>query len=105
MKLTINSNAIKFETEKASLIKLPKSNSKFWLTNRCCYLNGWIASIYINKDYEYYLDNSEKISGEDIIDAFSEKEANYRTQEVRVYEHIPEIKKAKKVTVDDGLKR
>ena len=40
MNITINSNAIQAETEKALLIKVPKENYAFWYPKRFCNQSG-----------------------------------------------------------------
>lgn len=39
-KVTTNSNLIQHETERAVLIKLPKSEFKFWHPSKCCRTSG-----------------------------------------------------------------
>ena len=40
MELILNSNAIQHETDSAILIKLPKSDMKFWHPTKMCKLKG-----------------------------------------------------------------
>lgn len=108
MKIVINSNAIKYETNKAYLIKLPKENVLFWISQKCVYPDGYKATIYINEHYDYIGEEKKHkitISGESIIELFQNSEACVAQDKPMYIHHKPEKKEAINVDADDELKR
>lgn len=113
MRFKINDQSVKYFTGKAYLISIPKSDYAFWLTAKCCYegINRGYT-IYLNEDYTYYTAKKKgkakgKISGEELIDKFSDYQFNVRTRpEVIKTEHVPEdVEPVKEVKVDKSLLR
>lgn len=120
MKKVISSNLVKFETAKAYLIALPKSDVDFWLTKKCCYQKGSDRySIYVNPKYTYIGRKRDtharvEIDGADLVLQFDNYNHFYRGKEkpkpepetVEIIHHTPESKEAlTTVTVDSSLLR
>lgn len=50
MRCEINVNQIKFNTGKAMLITIPRTNSKFWIPSSLIYVHNHTATVYLPKD-------------------------------------------------------
>lgn len=50
MRCEINTNQIKYNTGKAMLITIPKTNSKFWMPVSLVYIHEHAATVYLPED-------------------------------------------------------
>ena len=95
---TFNISQIKAETEKAMLIKAPKSRRCFWIPNSLIRFSRKEYSFAIFNDFTYRTDKGELFTASEIIDLFGN---HIRTN----YYNKPEKLEAKHVEADDSLKR
>lgn len=109
MKILFNRNAVKYETEKAVLIKVPKQNCKVWLPKSLIKTKMWFYSAYLPKDMEFTLligrDDRKRCSAQTLQNFFEGQIFSCGTEKTEVYYHKPKKFKPKKVEVDDSLKR
>lgn len=109
MKILFNRNAIKYETKKAVLIKVPKQNCKVWLPKSLTKPKMWFYSAYLPKDMEFTLfigrDGKKRCSAQALQNLFEGQTFSALQEKTKVYYHKPKKLKPKKVVVDDSLKR
>ena len=109
--IDINDNQVKYDTGKASLIKLPGSEDKFWVSNKCVRSGKHSAAlnIGINTDFSYHAVRGKTIkfelSGEDIIEAFEGEVVSAPQPKVTFIENKPDHIEPKDVEADDSLLR
>ena len=97
-KATFNISQIKAETEKAMLIKAPKSRRCFWIPKSLIsfYYNKYCFAIF--DDFSYRTEKGELFTASEIIDLFG--------NQIRInHYNKPEKLEAKHVEADDSLKR
>lgn len=116
MKLMINAQQIKKEYTNSYLISIPNTRGHhFYLSKKCCYPNGWFATIYINENFTYYcvsgakLKNKFELSGEELIDKLEnvnkQVSSDADTGAQVLLHNVPEKKEAKETSAIDELKR
>lgn len=111
--VNINKNQVKYDTGSASLIKLPGSEDKIWVPNKCIREGAHRAALNVgfNEDWSYHAVRGKtikfEISGEDVIEAFRNMTVVGRQEdEIERYEHFPMRIKSKGVKqVDPSLIR
>ena len=97
-KAIFNISQIKAETEKAMLIKAPKSRRCFWIPKSLIsfYHNKYCFAIF--DDFSYRTEKGELFTASEITDLFGDHiRANYYSK--------PKKLEAKHVEADDSLKR
>lgn len=109
MKIYIQKNAIKYETDKAILVKIPRQKFKVWLPKSLVKDTLWFYTVFLPEDMTFTLifNNHDKkyCSAESLSKLFEGQELRIIHKE-KVEHHIPkEIKNIQKVEVDDSLKR
>lgn len=95
---TFNISQIKAETEKAMLIKAPKSRRCFWIPKSLIRFSRKVYSFAIFDDFTYRTEKGELFTASEITDLFGD---HIRTN----YYNKPEKLEAKHVEADDSLKR
>ena len=111
--VNINKNQVKYNNGSASLIKLPGSEDKIWVPNKCIREGVHMAALNVgfNEDWSYHAVRVKTIkfdiSGKDVIEAFSNMDVvDRQAAEIEIYEHFPARIKSKGVkTVDPSLVR
>lgn len=71
-KLEANSNLIQHDTGNAVLIKLPKSDLKFWHPKKCVRTsgkNGYRMSISYTDDFEFKCERKGGVGGKEILES------------------------------------
>lgn len=94
---TFKISQIKAETEKAMLIKAPKSRRCFWIPKSLIRFYHQEYSFAIFDDFSYRTEKGELFTYSEIIDLFGK---NIRTN----YYNKPEKLEAKHIEADDSLK-
>ncbi|HCX40496.1 MAG TPA: hypothetical protein DG851_05790 [Lactobacillus acetotolerans] len=109
MKILFNRNAVKYETKKAVLIKVPRQNCKVWLPKSLIKPKMWFYSAYLPKDMEFTLligrNSKKRCSAQTLQNFFEGQIFSCGTEKTEVYYHKPKKFKPKKVEADDSLKR
>lgn len=112
MKAYIINSQIKYDTGKASLITLPHTNKKVWISNKLIFdKNNYSKIVYLPEDFEFNgvsgKNNKFKISAQQVYDAFSGTDAPNKSNKPKEYieKYIPEHIDPVEVSVDDDLKR
>lgn len=111
--ININKNQVKYDTGSASLIKLPNSDNKIWVSNKCIREGVHRAALNVgfNEDWSYHAVRGKTIkfelSGLSAIESFSNMNiVEKQEKEIERYEHFPVRIKSKGVKpVDPSLIR
>lgn len=105
MEIKFNKNAVKYETQKAALIKIPRSKYKVWIPLSLIRHKYWFLRAFLPENMKFTLlkgrDTRLQCSAETLTELF--EGIVLPTSSVEVYTP-PEIK-PKKVDVDESLKR
>ena len=80
MIINFNSNLILWETDKAYLVKLPKTDYQFWVSKKLCKIygkSGYMVRMFVPENFEVKIQKTgkSKFNKFDIID---EKILNYK---------------------------
>lgn len=107
MKVLINANQVKYNTGKAFLITIPRTEWKFWMPAKLVYSNrdGHSKSVYIPDDMEIHcVDGNKKfeIDAEQLASYFDHVSIG---QKQKPYHHVPERMEAKKMNANEELMR
>lgn len=104
----INANQVKYDTGYSSLIKLPNSDNKIWVSNKCIRegMHRTVLNVGFNDDWSYNAVRGKtikfEISGESVIEAFK----NQVVQKPEMFkENKPKRIEAGKIDVDTELIR
>lgn len=106
MKIFFQENAIKYETEKAMLVAIPKSHYKVWIPKSLVKPHLWFYGAYIPANMTFSIVDGKKkskYSAQGLVDRFQNK-MNIDNQ-VEIEYHTPQKINPKKVEVDESLKR
>jgi len=105
-------NQIKHSTDTMSLVKIPHSENKVWVPNKCIRSgkNRQALCIGINDEWQYRAIRAKtlrfEMSGNEIIDAFSKVNVKSKQFKILFEDHKPTIKKVSGIQdVDDELIR
>lgn len=105
MEINFNKNAVKYETSKAALIKVPKSNYKVWIPLSLIRHKYWFLRAFLPKNMEFTLLKGKntrlRCSAQELADMFK----GIGLPKVTVEVYTPPKIKPKKVDVDESLKR
>lgn len=114
MKAYINNSQIKYETGKATLITLPRTNNKaFWIPSRLIYpaKQEHLSIVYIPESMQFRVINHKSRSkhvdlwsAERIYEHLEQTTETYSVDN-SVVENVPKKMKAKEVEALDELKR
>lgn len=104
MKIYFQENSIKYETLKATLVKVPKRNLKVWIPSRFIRRVNWYYEAYLPDSMAFHLINKVgkyAVSAQTLKDIFDgEGRPGFKVEE-----HTPREVKPKRVEADDSLKR
>lgn len=107
MKINFNKNAVKYNTAKAMLVKVPKSNYLVWLPDSLVHIKHWYLEAYLPDSMTFTLlinkNKKQKCSAESLCELF--ESTTKEDPVITVTEHKPEPIKPKKVDAIDELKR
>lgn len=97
-KIIFNHNQIDYDTEKASLIKIPHSQKKVWIPNSMIwpYKGRNVATIY--PDFEYHTAGGLRMTAEDLVEAFGKNV-------ITIEHHTPKTIEEKRIDANIGLIR
>lgn len=104
MKIYFNKNAVKYNSAKARLIKVPHSKYLVWIPDSLVNIKFWYYEAYLPENMTFTLlvnDTKQKCSAESLHELF---DGNIQS-EPTVTVHTPKAMKPKKVDIIDELKR
>lgn len=98
MKIIINYNQIKYQTDRAYLIGIPDSTGKFWISSKMVYTHGNQLSVLLPDNWDYQIIRGKHGQEKETVD-ISYMEEHFANQIAPTVEHH----RPKKLDVDDKI--
>lgn len=108
--INFQDSQVKYQTEKAVLLKVPRSSYKVWIPKSLVYRDSWFYKVLLPDNMAFTLMmGSRQAPIKKEVDAYGLREYFLHEALVpsqpKVVEHKAKRLKPKEVTVDDSLKR